>query len=105
LERKDKTPNTQPAKPKSEAKITENNGKAEFQEKKFLSKEQRKIKNRVNFLEKEIAQWEEKQRQVEEKLQNPGAGDDVMDLTREFLENKRQIDHLTDEWMELSEKL
>jgi ATP-binding cassette subfamily F protein 3 len=105
LERKDKTPNTQPAKPKSEAKITENNGKAEFQEKKFLSKEQRKIKNRVNFLEKEIAQWEEKQRQVEEKLQNPGAGDDVMDLTREFLENKRQIDHLTDEWMDLSEKL
>ena len=59
----------------------------------------------MNFLEKEIAQWEEKQRQVEEKLQNPGAGDDVMDLTREFLENKRQIDHLTDEWMELSEKL
>jgi hypothetical protein len=36
---------------------------------------------------------------------NPGPGDDVMDLTRAYLENKRELDYKMEEWSELNEKL
>ncbi|MBQ7518344.1 MAG: hypothetical protein IJU13_07970, partial [Bacteroidales bacterium] len=72
---------------------------------KFLSKEQRKIKNRVDFLEKSIAQLEAAQKEIETHLQVPGPGDDIIELTRKYLENKREIDNQTEEWLELSQQL
>ena len=72
---------------------------------KFLSKEQRKIKNRVDFLEKSIAQLEAAQKEIETHLQAPGPGDDIIELTRKYLENKREIDNQTEEWLELSQQL
>ena len=76
-----------------------------YQARKHLSKEEKKIKNRVDFLEKEIAKLEEKQKALEQVLGNPGPSDDIFELTRQYLENKRELDGKTDEWASLSEKL
>ena len=80
-------------------------GRQQQETRKFLSKEQRKIKNRVDWLEKEIAKLENAQKDIEARLQAPGPQDDILDLTRQYLENKRENDALTAEWLELSEKL
>ncbi|MBQ0043838.1 MAG: ABC-F family ATP-binding cassette domain-containing protein [Bacteroidales bacterium] len=77
----------------------------EYQAKKHLSREEKKIKNRIDFLEKEIAKIEQKQKDLEAVLANPGPKDDIMDLTRAYLENKRELDAKTDEWATLSEQL
>ena len=79
--------------------------KQEYQAKKFVSKEEKKIKNRISFLEKKIEEYETKMAEIEAKLMNPGPGDDVMDLTRAYLENKRELDYKMEEWSELNEKL
>jgi ATP-binding cassette subfamily F protein 3 len=72
---------------------------------KAQSKEQRKIKNRVEYLEKEIEKDEKRMKEIETVLAAPGAGDDIMELTREYLELKRSLDAATEEWTELMEKL
>lgn len=77
----------------------------EYRAHRHLSKEEKKMKNRVDFLEKEIARIEEKQKALEQVLGNPGPGDDIFELTRNYLENKRELDAKTDEWATLSEKL
>ena len=79
--------------------------KQEYQTKKFVSKEEKKIRNRISFLEKKIEEYEAKMAEIEAKLMNPGPEDDVMDLTRAYLENKRELDYKMEEWSELNEKL
>ena len=79
--------------------------KQEYQAKKYVSKEEKKIKNRISFLEKKIEEYETKMAEIEAKLMNPGPEDDVMDLTRAYLENKRELDYKMEEWSELNEKL
>ena len=77
----------------------------QFQQEKFVSKEQRKLQNRVSFLEKEIARREGRMGEIEKLLSAPGPQDDVMELTREYLELKRALDADTDEWTTLMEQL
>ena len=79
--------------------------KQEYQTKKYISKEEKKIRNRISFLEKKIEEYETKMAEIEAKLMNPGPEDDVMDLTRAYLENKRELDYNMEEWSELNEKL
>ena len=79
--------------------------KQEYQAKKYLSKEEKKIKNRISFLEKGIETIEEKMKEIESVLSNPGPGDDVMELTRAYLENKRELDFKMEEWEKLNESL
>ena len=79
--------------------------KQEYQAKKYLSKEEKKIKNRIAFLEKGIEALEIKMKEIETVLMNPGPDDDVMDLTRAYLENKRELDFKMEEWEKLSEQL
>ena len=79
--------------------------KQEYQAKKYVSKEERKIRNRISFLEKGIAEIEIKMSEIESVLMNPGPGDDVMDLTRAYLENKRELDFKMEEWEKLSMQL
>ena len=76
-----------------------------FQARKAVSKEIRKIQNRVDYLEKEIGKLEKRQAAIEKVLEAPGKDDDVMELTREYLENKRSLDAFTEEWGEQMEKL
>ena len=79
--------------------------KQEYQAKKFVSKEERKIRNRISFLEKGIESIEAKMAEIEAVLANPGEGDDIMDLTRAYLENKRELDFKMEEWEKLNEQL
>ena len=69
------------------------------------NKEQRKLKNRVDWLEKEIGKLEKRMKEIEEVLAAPGPQDDIMELTREYLELKRTLDGHTEEWTELMEQL
>ena len=79
--------------------------KQEYQAKKFISKEERKIRNRISFLEKGIAEIEAKMAEIETVLSNPGPSDDVIELKRTYLENKRELDYKMEEWEKLSESL
>ena len=79
--------------------------KQEYEAKKYISKEERKIRNRISFLEKGIEELEEKQSQIETVLANPGRDDDIMELTRSYLENKRELDFKMAEWEKLSESI
>ena len=76
-----------------------------FERKKNESKEIRRIRHRVDFLEGEIGKLEEKMKEIEIVLSNPTVGDDIMELTRTYLEHKRELDHKTAEWESLMEKL
>ena len=79
--------------------------KQEYQTKKFVSKEEKKIRNRISFLEKGIEDVESKMKDIEARLMNPGPDDDIMDLTRAYLEHKRQLDYKIEEWEKLNESL
>ena len=79
--------------------------KQEYEAKKYVSKEEKKIKNRISFLEKKIEEYESKMAEIEAVLANPGPEDDIMELTRAYLENKRELDYKMEEWGELNEKL
>ena len=79
--------------------------KQEYQAKKFVSKEERKIRNRISFLEKGIESIENTMAEIEAKLTSPGEGDDIMELTRAYLENKRELDFKMEEWEKLNEQL
>lgn len=77
----------------------------EYQAKKFVSKEERRIRNRISFLEKSIAEVEAKMKEIETRLASPGPQDDIMELTREYLEDKRKLDSMTEEWVAAGESL
>ena len=79
--------------------------KQEYQAKKYVSKEEKKIRNRIAFLEKGIEDVESKMKDIEALLMNPGPNDDIMDLTRAYLEHKRQLDYKMEEWEKLNESL
>ena len=79
--------------------------KQEYQAKKYISKEEKKIRNRISFLEKGIETIEQKMAEIEAVLSNPGPDDDVMELTRAYLENKRELDFKMAEWEKLSEQI
>lgn len=61
-------------------------------------KEDRKKKNRISFLESEIEKLEAKMAEIENVLSAPGPDDDIMELTRSYLEYKRDLDAKTEEW-------
>lgn len=77
----------------------------EYKAKKFISKEERKIRNRISYLEKKIEEVSARMKEIEQVLANPSPSDDYMELTREFLERKRDVDAMTDEWAELEDSL
>ena len=79
--------------------------KQEYQAKKYVSKEEKKIRNRISFVEKKIEELEGKMAEIESVLMNPGPEDDVMELTRAYLENKRELDFKMAEWEKLNESL
>lgn len=93
LERKMK-----PQKAVSEQKIVQ---KQNVELRKQEVKMDRKKKNRISYLECEIEKLEQKMKDIESVLSAPGEGDDIMELTRSYLEYKRDLDAKTEEWGEL----
>ena len=53
---------------------------------------------RTCALEHEISKLEARMQAIESVLQAPGPSDDILELTREYLECKRDLDAKTDEW-------
>ena len=95
----------QPADSKRVALAVESESQKAYNARKAVSREERKIRNRVNFLENEIDRLEKEMKKIEEVLASPGPDDDIMELTRSYLEHKRDLDARTEEWAELSEQL
>ena len=62
----------------------------------------RKTRNRISYLECEIEKLEARMKEIEAVLSAPSPQDDIMELTREYLECKRDLDAKTDEWGSLS---
>ena len=73
------------------------------EENKEKNKLDRKKKNRISYLESEIEKLESRMGEIEKVLSAPGPQDDIMELTREYLELKRDLDAKTDEWGSLIE--
>jgi len=68
-----------------------------YQEAKEKSKEERKKRQRISYLESEIEKLEKDMAALEARLAAP-EGEDVLELTRAYLEDKRSLDALTEEW-------
>ena len=88
----------EPQKAISEQKIVQ---KQTVELRKHEVKMDRKKKNRISYLECEIEKLEQKMKDIESVLSAPGEGDDIMELTRSYLEYKRDLDAKTEEWGEL----
>ncbi len=101
LERHFKTTETKPA----EVAEKKAESQKEYQARKSISKEERKVRNRIAFLEKEIERIEKEMKKIEAVLSNPKETDDVMELTRSYLEYKRDVDAKSDEWAGLVESI
>lgn len=76
----------------------------DYNAQKILSKEDRKVRNRISYLESEIGKLEKKNKEIEAVLSSPGKDDDIMELTRTYLENQMSLEAMTDEWGRLVEQ-
>lgn len=74
----------------------------DFARERARSRAEKKARDRVRYLEAEIAEIESRMKEIESVLSAPGADDDVMELTREYLECQRDLDSKTDEWGSLT---
>ncbi len=90
---------------KAQAPEAQKEGSAEFRKMKAFSKEEKKLKNRIDYLEKQISAHEEKMAEIEKILANPGNNDDILELTRDYLEHKRTMEEETQEWTTLMEQM
>ncbi|MGM9762772.1 MAG: ribosomal protection-like ABC-F family protein [Candidatus Cryptobacteroides sp.] len=77
----------------------------EYQEKKFMSKQERKTRNRIAFLEEKIGGLEARMKEIEERLMNPGPDDNIMALSGDYLNLKNELDYRTEEWAKLLEEV
>ena len=76
-------------------------GQQDYNERKAQAREDKRIQNRRNALEKQIASIEEQMSAIEKVLEAPAADTDIMQLTRDYLELKRDLDYKMNEWAEL----
>ena len=88
-----------------EAKTATEGGQKSYQAMKNENREQKKIQNRIAFLEAESDKISARMKKIEAVLSAPGEGDDIMELTREYLELKRDLDAKTQEWERLVESV
>ncbi len=99
------SPQASPANAKAVPVTDKDRAREDFEKRRSESKEIAKLKRRVEFLENEIGKIEGKMKEIEKVLSNPSKDDDIMELTRTYLEHKRDLDHKTAEWESLMEKL
>ena len=77
--------------------------KSAFEERRQESRIDRRKKNRISYLECEIGKLEERMKEIESVLAAPTEQDNIMELTRVYLECKRDLDAKTEEWGSLIE--
>lgn len=99
------SPQASPANAKAVPVTDKDRAREDFEKRRSESKEIARLKRHVEFLENEIGKIEGKMKEIEKVLSNPSKEDDIMELTRTYLEHKRDLDHKTAEWESLMEKL
>lgn len=72
---------------------------------KFISKEERKVRQRIDALEVEIEDKEKKLKEIEAKLMSPAEGDNITSLTAEYMECKSLLDARTSEWEQMVDSI
>ncbi len=72
-----------------------------YEELKQKSKEEKRIKNRIAALEKDIEKLEAQMKELEHKMTLTTEKDEILELTRSYLECKRELDFKETEWGEL----
>ena len=102
LERKN-TPEPSPAASSAPHESASKPAPVDYAAMREQSKAEKKKRQRIDFLEKQIAKDEKRIKEIESVLSAPGEGDDIMELTREYLELKRDCDAWTAEWVELND--
>ena len=95
------TPEPLPKAPAPEKKASSAQSQVLYKE---AEKASRKRRNRIDYLEKEIAKKESEMSEIEKILANPGNNCDILQLTRDYLENKRSLDAFMEEWTGLMEQ-
>mgnify|MGYP002622095271 CR=1 FL=1 len=82
-----------------------NSSRTDYESQKNEARQKGRLRRRADFLEKEIDKLEKEMAMLEKILSNPKESDDIMELTRSYLELKIKIDSFTDEWGSLIEEL
>ena len=72
--------------------------KTNYEAAKAQARQSRKVRDRIAWLEHEIGKQEARMQAIEAVLQAPSPSDDIIELTREYLECKRDLDAKTEEW-------
>ena len=94
------------SKPSDSARSSGESAKKDaFEQRRNESREIRRLKHRLEFLEAEIGRIESGMKELEKVLSNPTAETDIMELTRDYLERKRELDQKTSEWESVMERL
>lgn len=96
-------PKAAPDESKEKPQQAPSGGKASYQQGKAASREEKKRANRKNSLEKQIEELEKKMKEVETELSAPTDKTDIMELTRQYLEFKRDMDAKMEEWIALED--
>lgn len=96
-------PKAAPDESKEKPQPAPSGGKASYQQGKVASREEKKRANRKNSLEKQIEELEKKMKEVEAELSAPTDKTDIMELTRQYLEFKRDMDAKMEEWIALED--
>ena len=96
-------PKAAPDESKEKPQQASSGGKASYQQGKAASREEKKRANRKNSLEKQIEELEKKMKEVETELSAPTDKTDIMELTRQYLEFKRDMDAKMEEWIALED--
>ncbi len=74
-----------------------------YQQQKELSRQDKKKRDRVKYLEGEISRLESAISGIEAQLAEPAEGLDIMAETQKYLELKRDLDAKTEEWFSLQD--
>ena len=73
-----------------------------YQEQKERDRERRKLQNKIDKCEKEIAQLEDNLKELEEKLSSTTESGEIEKLSVEYKETKEKLDLKMEEWIELT---
>ncbi len=76
--------------------------KLSFQEQKERERERRKLQNKIDKCEKEIAELEALLQNIEEKMASTSEGKEIERLSIEYSEAKKRLDAKMEEWIEMT---
>ncbi len=101
LDRKNASDKSSVSQPSKENSGSQKGVALSYQEQKELSRQDKKKRDRIKYLEGEIARLEAAIAQIEAELAEPVEGLDIMAKTQEYLELKQDLDAKTEEWFSL----